>query len=71
VPVIVASVLIDALVDAFGQHHDGEVDRRGGDLGDDRRVDDTQPGDPLDGPHRVGDGLRVSPGREVWRRSVT
>jgi hypothetical protein len=60
-----ASCLIDALVDAFGQHHDGEVEDRGRGVGDDRRIDDPPSAGPHDGADRVHDGLRV--GRPAQR----
>src|SRR4029077_8290460 len=61
VPVSVIVVLgpVDALVDAFGQHHDGEVEDRGRGVGDDRRIDDPQSAGPHDGADRVGYGLWV------------
>src|SRR5690242_2861574 len=59
VSVMVALVLVDALVDAFGQHHDGEVEDRGRGVGDDRGIDDPQSAGPSDGAGRVHDGLRV------------
>src|SRR4029077_3084003 len=55
----VALGLVDALVDAFGQHHDGEVEDCGRGVGDDRGIDDPQSAGPHDGADRVHDGLRV------------
>ena len=43
-----ASGLIDALVDALGQHHDSEVGNRRGDFGEDRGIDDAKSADTLD-----------------------
>src|SRR5690242_3681684 len=54
------SACVDALVDTFGQHDDGEVGDRGGDLGDDRGVGDPEPADALDGADGVDDGPRVA-----------
>src|SRR5712671_4228865 len=56
----VQSADVDALEDAFGQHDDGEIDGGGGDVGDDRGVDDPQSAYAVDGADGVGDGPRVA-----------
>src|SRR5260370_13522889 len=56
----VMSGLIYALVDAFGQHDDRDVDDLGGDTGQDRGVGDPQPADAVDGTGGVDDGPWVT-----------